>query len=246
MSILVGAGRNLTDKNGSQIKFMPVFLEAGWGTYDADNSFTNIPSVHGDGDTNYYGLGIYGQKENSKGFYYEGSLRAGRVNDNYKTSDLRYRGQDASYDVTSTYYGGHVGLGKKFTLSPTSKLDLFGQYIYSRVNGADTNIFLSHYKFDSMTSNRLRVGTNYETELKNGNSFYGGLAWEYEMSGTQQATVNGYDIASPSLKGHTGVISCGLNLKPDAKGKFNLNVGLEERFGKRQGLTGHVNCLFKF
>jgi len=245
LSLLVGAGRNLTDQGGAQTRYMPVFLEAGWGTYDADNSFAQLPSVHGSGDTNYYGLGIYGQRENDKGFYYEGSLRVGRVNDNYTSSDLRYHGQDASYDITSTYYGGHVGLGKKFTLSPVSKVNVFGQYIYSHVKGADTDIFLSRYKFDSLTSNRLRLGAIYETELKNSNTFYGGLAWEYEMSGGQEATVNGYDVASPSLKGHTGIVSCGLRLNQDAKGNFNLNLGLEERFGKRHGLTGRVECVFK-
>ncbi|MDR1125906.1 MAG: hypothetical protein LBM64_07590, partial [Deltaproteobacteria bacterium] len=73
------------------------FFEYGNGSYDTYNSFSNAASVHGDGDMYHTGGGILGRLDfvpagilgGPGRFYAEASGRAGRVHNEYNSSDLR-------------------------------------------------------------------------------------------------------------------------------------------------------------
>lgn len=241
LSMLLGFGKAVENGKGT-LRWAP-FIEAGWGSYDAENEFLDSAAVHGNGNTDYYGLGLMARQTAKNGNYLEGSVRAGRVSDDY-TSDLSYNGKDAEYDITTTYYGAHVGIGKVMEHDKYD-LDVFAKYFYNKVKGDDVRIFSSDYSFDDTSSNRLKAGFKYTGKLSKNNNWFGGLAWEYEMSGSQEGTVNSYDIASPDYKGHSGIVTAGYTYTPDDK-KYDANFSLSERFGKRHGISARVECKLKF
>ncbi len=139
--------------------------------------------------------------------------------------------------------GAHIGLGK-LMVHDKYDLDVFAKYFYNKVKGDDVSIFATDYSFDDTTSNRFKLGFKYTGKLSKNNTWFGGAAWEYEMSGNQRGTVSGYDIAAPDYKGSTGVVTAGYSYTPDDK-KYDVDFSLSERFGKRHGLSARVNCRFK-
>ena len=240
MNLLVGFGKSASNDKGTL--YWAPFVEYGKGSYDTDNDFDGYDSVHGNGDTKYWGLGFMARQQAKSGNYLEGSIRVGRLSDEF-TSDLSSHGKDAGYDITSTYYGAHIGIGKVFA-QKNGDLDVFAKYFYNKVKGSDAHILDTDYDFDDTTSNKLKVGTKYTGKLSENYSWFGGLAWEYEFSGSQDGTVSGYDIPSPDYKGSTGVVTAGVKYAPDSK-NYEMKVGLTDRFGKRKGLSGRVDFTFK-
>ena len=78
----LGFAREIENKSG-KLLFGPV-IEYGHGSYDSyqDNGIT------ADGKSSYWGIGLIAKQTNNNGFYYEGSIRAGRTK-----SDYRHRSQ---------------------------------------------------------------------------------------------------------------------------------------------------------
>ena len=64
------------------------------------------------------------KQTNDNGFYYEGSLRAGKLSTDYKSKE----NSSNKYDTDSTYYAAHVGLGKILKLNEKNTLDYYGKY----------------------------------------------------------------------------------------------------------------------
>lgn len=240
LNLLVGFGKSASNDKGTL--YWAPFVEYGKGSYDTDNDFEGYDSIHGNGDTKYWGLGFMTRQQAKSGNYLEGSIRVGRLSDEF-TSDLSSHGKNAGYDITSTYYGAHLGIGKVFA-QKNRDLDVFAKYFYNKVKGGDAHIFNTDYNFDDTTSNKLKVGTKYTGKITDNYSWFGGLAWEYEFSGSQDGTVSGYDIPSPDYKGSTGLVTAGVKFVPDNK-NFALKLGLTDRFGKRKGLSGRLDFTLK-
>jgi subtilase-type serine protease len=93
-----------------------VFFQYGTGDYDTYNSFGNSASAHGNGDVYHIGGGVKGRMDFANSgnghFYAEASGSAGRVHNEYSSSDLRDSwGRSAKYESSTSYYGFHVGAG---------------------------------------------------------------------------------------------------------------------------------------
>jgi hypothetical protein len=73
---------------------------------------------------------------------------------------------------------------------------------------------------------------------------YFGTAYEHELAGDARASVNGIAMASPSLKGGTGMGELGLSVT--AVEGVNLEVGIQGYAGVRQGATGGVRFNYSF
>ena len=246
--INVGFAKEFANSQG-KLLFGPV-VEYGGGKYDSYND-----DVHGDGGSHYWGFGLMARQTNHDGFYYEGSVRYGRVTSDYG-ADLDIGGipVHASYDSASNYWAAHLGLGKVFTTGKQDTVDTYLKYFYSHQGGDDTSIAFSGEKvapglsqeasFDSVDSNRIRIGARYTHKINEMNSLYGGLAYQYEFGGEARAHY-GADVApSPSVKGSSGMLELGWQVKPG--GPVTIDLGVTGWAGKQRGGSVQLGATWTF
>lgn len=236
----VGFAKEIANKDG-KLLFGPV-VEYGRGSYDSYNN-----DVHGDGDSSFWGIGIMARQTNNDGLYYEGSVRGGRSKSDYSSS-VTVGGVpvNLSYDSSSTYWSAHLGVGKIFAVSADNTVDAYLKYFYTHQSG-DTvtlNPGLGTLDFDSVDSNRIRIGSRLTHKINNKDSIYGGLAYQYEFGGEARATYNGTATPAPSVKGSSGMLELGYILK--ASDKVSLDFGVTGWAGKQRGITGQIGALWKF
>ncbi len=233
-SLMTGFVTKRDIENGSLVRGL--FLEAGWGNYDTHNSFANMPSVRGDGDTSYYGLGALLRHDAPDGRYLEGSVRGGKSRTTFGSGDLN----NASYTTNSGYYGAHIGIGKLKT-EGNKTLDYYAKYFWTHQNGSDVRVAGEPFSFAGVDSSRLRGGVRLSQEKPDGKrASYVGLAYEYEFDGKAKGSVYGLDLEAPSLKGGTGIVELGMSFKSRPASSNTLELGLQGYAGKREGVTGTV------
>ena len=238
----LGFARELENSKG-KLLFGPI-VEYGHGDYDSyqDNG------LKADGKASYWGLGLIAKQTNSNGFYYEGSLRAGRVKSDYSSqlSEVSH----ADYDSSATYWAAHLGAGKLVDIGHDNTMDVYGKYFYShtgsdsamiRINGQDD----TDMHFDSVNSHRLRAGARLIHALNEKNKIYGGLAYQYEFSGDARATYRGDGTPSPGVKGSSGLIELGWQVKP-GKGPMAIDFGVTGWVGKQRGVTANLQACWTF
>ena len=128
----------------------------------------------------------------------EGSVRVGRVKSDYAgTIDNTH----TTYDSSSTYYAGHLGVGQEKQLKNGNTIDTYAKYFFTHQGGDTAKLSTGEvYDFDAADSHRIRFGTRY-TSKKGDASFYTGLAYEYEFGNDIAASFEGYNTPSPSLTG---------------------------------------------
>lgn len=257
VNFLAGLGWNFNlneGKNGSLLTGL--FFETGFGGYDSHNSFSNASSVHGTGDTRYFGGGLMGRYTLPVGFYAEGSIRAGKVKNEYKAKDLYSgSGEKAEYDASAAYFGAHGGLGYLWQFSEATSLDTYTQYIWTHQNSDNVNISGDKFHLNEVNSHRWRTGTRltHEVELRNGvvTSPYIGAAFDYEFGGRQKGNVRTgsgkrWKIDAPTLKGGTGMGEFGLTIKPAATSPVSFGMAVQGYAGKREGVSGNLNFKYEF
>ena len=240
----LGMGKAVVN-NAGKLTFGP-FVEYGYGDYTSylDNG------VRGDGKTKYYGVGVLARQDNNSGVYYEGSLRYGCMDADYASKDLGTAGVHSSYDSSSAYYGAHLGIGKVTELNDTTKADVYAKLLYTHQNGDSVTLQGEgngeEYDFDAVDSTRARVGARVSKAYSERGTGYVGLAYEYEFDGEARATVKGFSTPSPSIKGSSGLLELGYILQPKGVNDPTINIGLQGWGGKKQGVTGNVNFVWKF
>lgn len=215
------------------------FLEYGRGTYD---SYLD-DGTHGDGKTSYFGGGVMAKVQSAGGTYVEGSLRAGRVKSDYNGN---IAGTNTGYDNSSTYYAAHIGIGQEKELKNGNTIEGYAKYFYAHQGGNTTTLHTGEtYEFDSVNSNRIRIGTRYTHKMPGSGAFYTGLAYEYEFGSEAGASYQGYSTPSPSLKGSTGILELGYRFTPK-ESHVSYGVNLMGMTGKRRGITGGVQITWAF
>jgi len=254
VSLMAGLSANQTS-NAGEASF-GAFLEAGNGNYDTYNRFVTVGRVKGDGKNHYWGGGLLGRMDfaetGSGNAYLEGSLRAGKVKNNYHSGLRDVLGNYAHFKTSANYASLHVGGGYRWKLNETSVLDLYGQAFYTREGGDNvrlTTINRETVKFAAVNSNRIRLGGRYEWMLENVTP-YVGLAYEHEFDGKAKAkiTIFGYDykVDTPDLKGGTGIAEIGFIMRPSRNHPFTINLGIQGYVGKQQGVTGSLRMKYEF
>ena len=216
-STIVGVGNADKFNNGSEFSW-GVFYENGSGNYRTYNSFNN-EFFRGDGSMVYNGGGIAARYENKNGVYTEGSLRAGMLK-NELDNAMRNVNGSYGYETESAYYGAHIGVGKIISLSDSSDLDIYGKFFHTYTEGDSVNIAGDKFDFDSITSDRLRVGARITSNKENKFSTYYGLAYEYEFNGGADMTAQGLRADTQSLQGSSVMAEVGLTTShaPTARG----------------------------
>jgi hypothetical protein len=237
----LGFARELTNSKGKLV-FGPV-VEYGRGSYDSYQD----SGIHGDGNTHYWGIGVLAKQVNNSGLYYEGSLRAGKTSSDYD-ADLSPV-THASYDSDATYWAAHLGIGKLQDIGKDNTLDYYGKYFYSHTGGDSVTIHATagdeRMDFSSVNSHRLRVGARVTHKLNENNKIYGGLGYQYEFKGNARATYNGGSTPSPTVKGSSGLLELGWQVKP-GKGPMSIDLGVTGWVGKQRGVTANVQANWTF
>jgi hypothetical protein len=228
------------------------FFEYGYGKYDTHNSFSNAASVRGDGDTDYLGGGLLGRFDFAPtgpgNFHLEASGRAGQVDNDYDSSDLRGpNGRKAEYDSSSAYYGFHIGAGYLWNINEALSLDLYGKYFWTRQEGDSLRLSTDDpVRFKDADSSRLRGGARLTYTLNEYVRPYIGAAYEHEFDGQAEATTYGYRIKSPKLEGGTGIGELGFSLTPSTSMPLSFDLGVQGYTGTREGVTGSLQLRFEF
>ena len=224
------------------------FFEYGDGNYDTSNSFATSASVKGSGDADHKGGGVLGRLDFKGGGYAEASLRAGRVDNDYKSRNLTdAMGRAARYDGDAAYYGAHLGGGYLWSINQKSSLDLYGKYFWTRQNGDNVTLNTGDkVKFKDADSSRLRLGARFNHAVNETVAAYAGLAWEHEFDGKAKASAYGYSIDAPELKGDTGIGEVGIAFKPSKTLPLSVDLGVQGYFGQREGVTGSLRIWYAF
>lgn len=245
-NIGLGFAKQIENKSG-KLLVGPV-LEYGHGSYDSyqDNGIT------ADGKSSYWGIGVIAKQTNNNGFYYEGSLRVGRTKSDYGSNNA-IAGSHLSYDSKSTFWAAHLGAGKLVDIGHDNTLDYYGKYFYSHTAGDDVGIYrdgalFDAARFDAVNSHRLRVGARVTHALNEKNKIYGGLAYQYEFKGDARATYqSGGTAPSPSVKGGSGMLEVGWQVKPGSKNSpLTIDLGVTGWVGKQRGVTANLQANWTF
>ena len=220
------------------------FYENGGGSYDTHNTI-NGRTYRGDGDTVYNGGGLLLRWETNGGTYTEASLRAGMVKNEVGPS-LEFAGNRYGFKTENNYYGGHVGIGRIMERDDGDAWDIYGKYFHMHHEGDTVTIAGDEFAFDSVNSDRLRVGARY-LDRKNGRfTGYYGLAYEYEFSGDTGGTANHHAMYTPSLQGSTVIGEIGFRGTPGEESPWSFEVSLRGYAGKQEGISGAVTAAYSF
>ncbi len=240
IGLALGFARELKNRSGKLL--IGPLVEYGHGRYDSYQD----DGTKADGKSHYWGFGIIAKQTNDSGVYYEGSLRIGKASSDYGRDDAIFGRM--SYDSDSTYWGAHLGIGRVKDIGHDNTLDYYGKYFYSHTGG--DSVFVRGLNamadFGSVDSHRLRVGARVTHAVNEKNRIYGGLAYQYEFNGDARVTYNpGGTAPSPSVKGSSGLIELGWQVKP-GRSPMVIDLGVTGWVGKQRGVTANLQALWTF
>ena len=243
-SVIAGVGNADKFDNGSEFSW-GVFYENGSGNYRTFNEFNN-EFFRGDGSLVYNGGGIAARYENKNGFYTEGSLRAGMLKSDMDNALRDGAGNFYGYESESAYYGAHIGVGKIISLSESSDLDVYGKFFHTYTEGDSFKVANDEFEFDSINSDRLRIGARITSNKENKFSTYYGLAYEYEFNGDADMTAQGLKAPTQSLQGSSVMAEIGFNYQPTPTSPWSFDLNMRGYAGERQGGSFNVQATYTF
>lgn len=220
------------------------FFENGSGNYNTFNDFDGN-TLRGDGNVVYNGGGMAVRFDKENGFYTEAAVRAGSVK-NEVSNALSNGSSTYGYKTENTYYGGHIGIGKTFKLENGKAWDIYGKYFYMHYEDDSIMIAGDRFDFDSVDSNKLRIGARFSEQQGEKLTSYYGLAWDYEFSGDVSGTAAGYDMHTPSLEGSTVIGEVGFRYTPGKESPWSFDAKLRGYVGQQEGISGNVQAVYSF
>ena len=238
---IVGAGNVHEIKDGRLA--WGVFYENGTGNYHTRNMF-NDEIFRGDGSLLYNGGGAAVRLTKDGGSYYEASVRAGTLGNSMTDAVRDGDGNSYGFDSDSTYWGGHIGAGRLIQGS-RGQWDVYGKYFHSEIEGDAFLMGGDAYRFDDMTSDRLRLGARYTADTGRAWSFYGGAAYEYEFSGDSRMKAGPWEAREESLQGSSVFGEIGALMR-DKDSPWSMDINLRGYTGEREGISGMLQLAYSF
>lgn len=242
-SSIVGVGNEKNIGNGDFS--WGVFYENGSGNYRTYNEFNN-EFFRGDGSLVYNGGGIAARYEQDNGVYTEGSLRAGMLKSEMNDALKDGAGNSYGYKSESGYYGAHIGIGKVIALDEGQDLDVYGKFFHTYTDGDSFTVAGDKFEFDSITSDRLRLGARLTTNKDNKVSTYYGLAYEYEFNGDADMKAQNMSAPEQSLKGSSYMAEIGMNYQPDKDSPWSFDLNMRGYAGERDGASFTAQATYNF
>ena len=243
-STIVGVGNAAEFADSDEFSW-GVFYENGSGNYRTYNEFNN-EFFRGDGSLVYNGGGIAARYNNANGVYTEGSLRAGMLKSEMDNALRDGSGNYYGYDSESEYYGAHIGVGKIISLSDSSDLDVYGKFFHTYTEGDSFTVAKDKFEFDSITSDRLRIGARVTTNKANAFSTYYGLAYEYEFNGDADMRAQNLKAPTQSLQGSSYMAEVGFNYQPTPDSPWSFDLNMRGYAGEREGASFNVQATYTF
>ncbi|MBI0015951.1 autotransporter domain-containing protein, partial [Bartonella sp. B10834G3] len=137
------------------------------------------------------------------------------------------------------YFGGHVTGGYVFNFDDRRALDVYGRYLWTRMESDTVKIDKEKLHFDSSTSSRIELGSRYSYQYNDWFKPYIGATYDYEFDGDVGAKAYEFDLHKPSLEGSTGIFEAGFRMNPLRDNKaLTINVDGQGYVGARQGGGG--------
>ena len=240
-SEIAGFG-NIHEVKGGRLAW-GVFYENGTGNYRTWNTFNN-EMFRGDGSLLYNGGGAAVRLTKDSGMYYEASLRAGTLSSSMTNAVKDGNGNSYGFDSDSTYWGAHVGAGKLIQRG-SGQWDIYGKYFHTDIDGDSFEMGGDRFSFDSVTSDRLRLGARYTADTDKAWSLYCGATYEYEFSGGSHMKAGQFEAPEQSLQGSTvfGEIGTVWGRKDSP---WSMDVNLRGYAGEREGFSGMVQLAYAF
>lgn len=221
------------------------FIEAGWAS-----SESHVHGTEADGDHDYYGVGAAVRYEFENPFYLDGSVRLGTASTEF---DGRYADASARYDADSFYGTMHVGAGYLVPITEALKLDLYGRYVLSYLDGDDVGLHTGNgetFSMDSTVTHAFRLGARLNGNFCDNAAWRFGLAYEHVADGDAESDVlvEGTRAALdvPTLEGDTGIMELGVTMTPSATSPWSFDVGLKGYVGDRRGVSGSALLTYAF
>lgn len=239
---IVGVART-KDLSAGKLSY-GAFFENGGGNYNTYNDF-NGTSFRGDGNVVYNGGGLLMRYEQAGGVYTEASLRAGRAK-NEVDNVLACGSSRYGFKTENAYYGAHIGIGKIIKLDNGKAWDVYGKYFHTHHEGDSVKIANDVFDFDSVDSDKLRIGARFSEQQGEKLTSYYGLAWEYEFSGDAGGTANHYAMYTPSLEGSTVIGEVGFRYIPNKASPWYFDANIKGYAGMQEGFTGSVQAVYSF
>ena len=234
-----------TKEIGSDKLNYGAFFENGSGNYNTYNEIGGA-SFRGDGNVLYNGGGVMVRLDKENGFYTEAAVRAGSVKNELNNGLADAWGNNYGYETENAYYGGHIGIGKIFKLENGKAWDVYGKYFHMHHEGDSVEIAGDTFDFDSVDSNKLRIGARFSEQQGEKLTSYYGLAWDYEFSGDVKGTAAGYDMHTPSLEGSTVIGEVGFRYTPGKESPWYFDANVKGYVGMQEGLSGSVQAVYSF
>ena len=248
LALTLALARQLENRLGALT--LGAFFETGWGDHSTYNNLERFGGVDGNGDTNFYGGGLFARQDFNCGFYAEASGRVGIVDYNFDVDDRRV--DNASYDDSETYWGAHAGLGYLWRFSERNVLEAYDKLFWTHVDSGETSTDANeNIRYDAMDSLRNRLGARLHHEFTDQVSAYLGAAWEYEFDGAADGSVRvaGESLSlsdSPDMRGSTGVGELGLAAQPAASVPLYIDLSVYGLVGTQEGVGGAVQFKYTF
>lgn len=233
-TIDLGLGRTLFNDN-SRTYIAPV-IEYNRGDYDSHLK----NGITGSGKTKYLAGGVIARNLLDNGFYYEGSFRGGRSENDFTADNFIVSNapQRVSYDMDSPLYTGHLRLGKFNRLNANNVLEVYGIYAYTQQNGMNSDLSTGeHVRFGSAHSNRVRIGYRMTTRISRISTIYTGLAFQYENNSGSTASGSDWANSTAGAKGSSGMLELGWQIKPRKDTPWMVDVYATGWLGHQQGGT---------
>ena len=241
-TMMAGAASNTKTSFGNLA--LGAFVEYGSGNYNSSGTYGGVHAKTG-GDSSFTGVGVLGRFNWDNNFYVDGSIHTGKSKSDFSSNDLAF-GQRAKYDISGKYIGAHVGVGYIMPINQQMKLDMSMRYRWNRIDGDTAVILGDRFKFDSITSERLRVGGKLSYSMDRFTP-YVGLYYDHEFDGKATGSVYGNKIKGVKVTGGTTNAEVGFKYRPDVKNNALLiDLGLQGYAGKREGYSGVLKANWAF
>ena len=240
---IVGVAKT-KDLNAGKLSY-GAFFENGGGNYNTYNDF-NGTSFRGNGNVVYNGGGLLMRYEQENGVYTEASLRAGTAKNEVSNALSDMDNKLYGFKTENAYYGAHIGIGKIIKLDNGKAWDIYGKYFHTHHEGDSVKIANDVFDFDSVDSDKLRIGARFSEKQGEKLTSYYGLAWEYEFSGDAGGTANHYAMYTPSLEGSTVIGEVGFRYTPGKESPWYFDANVRGYAGMQEGISGSVQAVYSF
>lgn len=240
----LGFTRMLGNQESGRTYIAPV-IEYVRSSYD--NSFAN--GMSGSGTAKYTAGGFIARQSNRNGMYYEGSLRGGRMRNEFSSSDFIFNGQkiNVGYNMSAPVFTGHVRIGNINRMNRNNILDVYGIYSYARQNGMGTDLSTGdHVDFSSINSSTIRLGYRMTTKVSKISKIYTGLAYQYDTSSSSTVTSQRYPKTSDGASGSSAILELGWQIKPLRDNPWALDIKAVGWAGFHQGFNVLANIQKSF